>query len=42
MIIRNPEQRVAVLVDVQNLYYSAKNLYHSRVNFKNILNLILQ
>ena len=38
MIIRNPEQRVAVLVDVQNLYYSAKNLYHSRVNFKNILN----
>lgn len=42
MIIRNPEQRVAVLVDVQNLYYSAKNLYHSRVNFKNILDLILQ
>ncbi len=42
MIIRNPEQRVAVLVDVQNLYYSAKNLYHSRVNFKNILHLILQ
>ncbi len=42
MIIRNPEQRVAVLVDVQNLYYSAKNLYHSRVNFKNILQLILQ
>jgi uncharacterized LabA/DUF88 family protein len=42
MIIRNPEQRVAILVDVQNLYYSAKNLYHSRVNFKNILGLILQ
>ncbi|MBP7822906.1 NYN domain-containing protein [Candidatus Gracilibacteria bacterium] len=42
MIIRNPEQRVAVLVDVQNLYYSAKNLYHSRVNFKNILGLMLQ
>lgn len=42
MIIRNPEQRVAVLVDVQNLYYSAKNLYHSRVNFKNILQLMLQ
>ena len=42
MIIRNPEQRVAILVDVQNLYYSAKNLYHSRVNFKNILALMLQ
>jgi uncharacterized LabA/DUF88 family protein len=42
MIIRNPEQRVAILVDVQNLYYSAKNLYHSRVNFKNIIQLVLQ
>ncbi len=42
MIIRNPEQRIAILVDVQNLYYSAKNLYHSRVNFKNILALMLQ
>ncbi len=42
MIIRNPEQRIAVLVDVQNLYYSAKNLYHSRVNFKNVLQLVLQ
>ena len=42
MIIRNPEQRVAILVDVQNLYYSAKNLYHSRVNFKNIIQLVTQ
>jgi len=42
MIIRNPEQRVAILVDVQNLYYSAKNLYHSRVNFKHIIQLVLQ
>lgn len=37
MIVRNPDQRVAVLVDVQNLYYSAKNIYRSRVNFKNLL-----
>ena len=42
MIVRNPDQRVAVLVDIQNLYYSAKNLYHSRVNFKNLLSLVLQ
>lgn len=42
MIVRNPDQRVAVLVDIQNLYYSAKNLYQSRVNFKNLLNLVLQ
>lgn len=37
MIFRNPNQRVAVLVDVQNLYYSAKNLYGAKINFKNVL-----
>ncbi len=31
------EQRIAVLMDVQNLYHSAKNLYKSKVNFKEIL-----
>lgn len=41
MIVKNPDQRVVVLVDVQNLYYSARNLYRSRVNFKNLLNLVL-
>lgn len=30
-------QRVAVLIDVQNLYHSAKNLYRARVNFQAIL-----
>ncbi len=42
MIFRNPNQRIAVLVDVQNLYYSAKNLYESKVNFKNLLKLCVQ
>ncbi len=42
MIVRNPNQRVAVLVDVQNLYYSAKNLYASKINFKNLLKLCVQ
>ncbi|PIP24999.1 MAG: hypothetical protein COX34_01045 [Candidatus Nealsonbacteria bacterium CG23_combo_of_CG06-09_8_20_14_all_36_12] len=32
------EQRLAVLIDVQNLYHSAKNLYGDRVNFREILN----
>lgn len=32
-------QRVAVLIDVQNLYHSAKNLYKARVNFQSILKL---
>lgn len=37
MIIKPKEQRVEVLIDVQNLYHSAKNLYKGRVNFKEIL-----
>lgn len=32
-----PEQRVGVLVDIQNLYYTARVLYNKKVNFKNIL-----
>ena len=30
-------QRVGVFVDVQNMYHSAKNIFHARVNFKEIL-----
>ena len=37
MIVRNPDQRVAVLVDVQNIYYSARNLFSTKVNFKALL-----
>lgn len=32
------EQRVGVFVDVQNLYYSAKFIYKTKVNFLSILN----
>lgn len=32
-VIRHPEQRVAILIDTQNLYHSAKNLYKAKVNF---------
>lgn len=31
------DQRVGVFVDVQNLYYSAKNLYGAKVNFGEVL-----
>jgi uncharacterized LabA/DUF88 family protein len=31
------EQRVGVLVDIQNLYYSAKVLYQKKVNFGQLL-----
>lgn len=36
-MIKHKEQRVGVLVDVSNMYHSAKNLYKRRVNFKEIL-----
>ncbi len=42
MIVRNPQQRIAVLVDVQNLYYSAQALYHTKVNYKNLLKVCVQ
>lgn len=32
-VIRHPEQRVAILIDTQNLYHSGKNLYKAKVNF---------
>ena len=31
------EQRVGVFVDIQNLFYSAKNLHNARVNFAAVL-----
>lgn len=36
-VIKHPEQRVAVLIDAQNLYHSAKNLYGRKVNFNTVL-----
>ncbi len=36
-MIKHKEQRVGVFVDVQNLYYSAKNLFQAKVNFAKVL-----
>lgn len=33
------DQRICILIDVQNLYHSAKNLYGRKVNFREILKL---
>lgn len=33
----HPTQRVGIFFDVQNIYHSAKNLYHARVNFKELV-----
>ena len=36
-MIKHKEQRVGILIDVANMYHSAKNLYSKKVNFKEIL-----
>ncbi len=36
-VIKHSDQRVAVFIDTQNLYHSAKNLYNAKVNFGAIM-----
>jgi len=36
-VVKHKDQRVGVLIDVQNMYHSARNLYNARVNFKEVL-----
>jgi uncharacterized protein (TIGR00288 family) len=36
-MIKHKEQRVGILVDVSNMYHSAKNLYNKKVNFREVL-----
>lgn len=40
-VIKHKAQRVAVLIDVQNMYHSAKNLYSARVNFKEVIKYVV-
>ncbi len=42
MVAQHKDQRVGVFVDVQNMYYSAKNLHNSKVNFVEILKIALK
>jgi uncharacterized LabA/DUF88 family protein len=37
MVIKHISQRVAVFIDTQNLYHSAKNLYGAKVHFANLV-----
>lgn len=37
MNVKNPDQRIAIFIDVQNLYYSARALYGNKVNFSKIV-----
>ncbi len=36
-VIKHLDQRVAVFIDTQNLYHSAKNLYNAKVNFGEVM-----
>ncbi|MDD5626051.1 MAG: NYN domain-containing protein [Patescibacteria group bacterium] len=36
-MIKHKDQRIGVFIDVQNMYHSAKNLYHANVNFAKVL-----
>lgn len=36
-VIKHSDQRVALFIDTQNLYHSAKNLYNTKVNFGAVL-----
>jgi uncharacterized protein (TIGR00288 family) len=36
-MIKHPDQRVAVFIDVSNMYHSAKNLFGRKLNFKEVL-----
>jgi len=35
--LKHPDQRVGVFIDVQNMYYSARNVHGKKVNFGNIV-----
>lgn len=37
MAIKHKDQRVGIFVDAQNMYHSSKNLYKSRVNFREVM-----
>ncbi len=41
MAILHSAQRVGIFIDVQNIYHSAKNLYQARVNFQELLKLLV-
>lgn len=40
-VIKHLDQRVAVFIDTQNLYHSAKNLYNAKVNFGAIMDTVV-
>ena len=40
-VAHHREQRVGIFIDIQNLYHSAKNIYHGRVNYNELIKNLL-
>ncbi|MEW6534141.1 MAG: NYN domain-containing protein [Candidatus Auribacterota bacterium] len=38
---RHFPQRIGIFVDVQNVFYSARNIFHSKINFKKLMDMIV-
>lgn len=36
-VIKHKDQRVGIFIDTQNLYHSAKNIHHAKVNFGKVV-----
>jgi len=41
-LYQNTDQRVAIFVDVQNMFYSAKTLYQSKIDYRKLLDEIVR
>jgi uncharacterized LabA/DUF88 family protein len=41
-VYQNADQRVGIFVDVQNMFYSAKTLYQSKIDYRKLLEEILR
>lgn len=39
-MIKRPEQRVAIFIDTQNMYHSAKHLFGARLNFGKLVEMV--
>jgi len=40
-MIQRPDQRVAVFIDTQNMYHSAKHVFNSKVNFASLVDAVV-
>ncbi len=41
MLVKHKDQRVGIFIDIQNLYHSAKNIHHARVNYKELIKTLI-